>query len=337
MIPTMLRHLSQNRILLAATLISAFALAIAANLAVGRQARPLQQVTFASPENAIAALVGALRDDDLSALGSVLGPGSADIINSGDSVADREARDDFVKAYEQKWTLAQANADAISLQLGDDQWPFPIPLVRWANGWRFDVAAGRDELISRRVGRNETNAIEASLAFVDAQREYASSDRDGDWILEYAQRFRSRTSMKDGLYWPAQSGETLSPLGPLFASAQAEGYSFEASDAADKAPASPQPYLGYYYKILNTQGPAARGGAYDYIVGGNMIGGVAMIAYPVSYGISGIMSFIVNHDGIVYQKDLGSETPSVASSMTTFNPDETWQRGLAAAPIARAP
>jgi hypothetical protein len=203
-------------------------------------------------------------------------------------------------------------------------------LVKQGTTWRFDLAAGRDELINRRIGRNELNAIEASQAFVDAQQDYASEDRDGDNILEYAQRFVSTPGMKDGLYWPAQAGEEESPLGPLFAEARAEGYQLGTA-------AGGTPYYGYRYKILTSQGPAAMGGAYDYIVGGNMLSGVGMIAYPAQHGFSGVMSFIVNHDGVVYQKDLGPETASVAAAMPVFNPDDTWQRVPTEVPVAATP
>jgi hypothetical protein len=308
----------------------------AVQLAAAQQERVRQQRTFDSPEDAVIALVSALRSNDLPALADVLGPASPGVINSGDAIVDKDTRNDFVAAYDMKWKLVPINAGNMSLEIGNDGWPFPIPLVRAGSIWRFDTDAGRDEILNRRIGRNETNAIEASLAFVDAQREYASVDHDGDSILEYAQRIRSSPNKKDGLYWPVEPGERPSPLGPLFASAQALGYgSEEAGVAIDSAPTS-RAYYGYYYKILNAQGPAAPGGAYAYIVGGDMIGGVGLIAYPVSYGTSGIMSFIVNHDGIVYQKDLGPETLSVASTLSAFSPDETWQRAQIGTSVARA-
>jgi hypothetical protein len=215
------------------------------------------------------------------------------------------------------------------LQIGDSDWPLPIPLVRENAMWRFDTDEGRDELINRRIGRNELNAIEAALAFVDAQQDYASEDRDGDMILEYAQRFVSTAGMKDGLFWPTQAGEEDSPLGPLFTEARAEGYQLETAGTGSG-------YYGYRYKILTSQGPAAMGGAYDYIVNGNMIAGVGLVAYPVQYGVSGIASFIVNHDGVVYQKDLGPESAMVASAMTAFDPVD-WQAVAVEIPVAVVP
>ena len=303
------------------------------------QAATEQQRTFATPEEGVAALVDALRKDDDQALESVLGPGSSAVIHSGDAVADKNAKDDFLADYDAKSTLVPFNETTRTLQIGQSDWTLPIPLIRRGSTWSFDLVAGRNELLNRRIGRNEANTIEASLAFVDAQREYASEDRDGDGILEYAQLFGSTGGMKDGLYWPVQPGEAQSPLGPFFADAQSEGY-FQSSgiqgDAANAA-RSPEPYYGYHYLILTAQGPAAPGGAYDYIVDGNMIGGVAMITYPAEYGVSGVMTFIVNHDGAVYQRDLGPETLDIAPTATEFDPDNTWQRVQTAVPVAAAP
>lgn len=313
-------------------LVGALALGLA-TVALAQDASP-QQRTFATPEEGVAALVNALRTDDRQALQAVLGPGSADIIDSGDPVADKNAKDAFLRDYDAKNTLVPVNDTTTRLQVGQSDWPLPIPIVKHGATWTFDVDAGRDELLNRRIGRNESNTIEAMLAFVDAEREYASEDRDGDGIFEYAQLFGSTDGMKNGLYWPTQPGEPQSPLGPFFADAQSEGY-FEA-EAAKGIPASrqPEPYYGYRYLILTAQGPAAPGGAYDYIVGGDMIGGFALIAYPVEYGNSGVMTFMVNHDGTIYQKDLGPETIGIAQSITEFNPDETWQ--LAPIPVGVA-
>jgi hypothetical protein len=292
--------------------------------------QPAQQRTFETPEAAVEALIGAARGNDIGALEAVLGPGSRAVIDSGDPIEDKSSRDEFLADYEMKSNLVAVNDTTSVLQVGPSDWPLPIPLVKQGAEWRFDLAAGRDELVNRRIGQNELNAIEAAQAFVDAQQDYASEDRDGDKILEYAQRFISNPAMKDGLYWSAQAGEEESPLGPLFAEARAEGYR---PDTA--APGTP--FYGYRYKILTSQGQAAMGGAYDYIVNGNMFAGVGMIAYPAEYGTSGIMSFIANHDGIVYQKDMGPETGSIVGAMTVFNPDETWQRVSTEIPIVAAP
>ena len=297
-----------------------------------------QQRMFASPDEGVAALVDALRKDDKGALEAVLGPGSADVIESGDSVADTNAKDAFLMDYDTKSTLVPVNDTTMTLQVGSSDWPLPIPIVRRDGGmWSFDLDAGRDELLSRRIGRNETNTIAAALAYVDAQREYASEDRNGDGILEYAPLFGSTDGMRNGLYWPAQPGEPESPLGRFFADAQSEGY-FQAAEAEGKvADPPPEPYYGYRYLILTAQGPSARGGAYDYVADGHMIGGFGLIAYPVEYGDSGVMTFVVNHDGVVYQKDLGPDTADIAAAVTAFDPDSTWQRVPTPVGVASTP
>jgi hypothetical protein len=201
--------------------------------------------------------------------------------------------------------------------VGQEDYPFPIPLMRKNGMWRFDTAAGREEILSRRIGRNELDAIQASLAYVDAQNEYAEKDRTGAGMNTYAQRIVSQPGKKDGLYWPSPQGGEESPLGELFAQATSQGY---------QAGGSPTPYHGYYFKVLTRQGPAASGGELDYVVQGKMIGGFALVAYPAEYRNSGVMTFIVNHAGTVYQKDLGPRTASLAEGMKSFNPDRTWQK-----------
>jgi hypothetical protein len=245
----------------------------------------------------------------------VLGPGSSEIVSSGDPVADASTRKRVVEAYEAKHQVAMEGADKAVLILGPDDWPFPIPLMRKDGTWAFDTAAGREEILARRIGRNELSTIQASLAYVDAQNEYAEKGVAGSGV--YAQRVISRPGQKDGLYWPTQSGEADSPLGELVAAATAEGY---------RAGERPIPYHGYYYKILTRQGPNAPGGALDYIVRGKMIGGFGLLAYPAEYGNSGIMTFLVNHQGTVYQKDLGPNTERLANQIKSFNPDGSWQR-----------
>jgi Protein of unknown function (DUF2950) len=212
--------------------------------------------------------------------------------------------------------------DKAVLILGREDWPFPIPLMRKDGSWRFDTAAGREEILYRRVGRNELSAIQACLAYVDAQQEYAERGIAGNGV--YAQRIVSQPGNKDGLYWPAQSGEDESPLGELAASAAAEGYRVGQQRA---------PYHGYYYKVLTRQGPNAPGGALDYTVRGTMIGGFALVAYPAEYRNSGVMTFLINHRGDVYEKDLGPNTARIAASMTAFNPDNTWRRVTDAASL----
>jgi hypothetical protein len=285
----------------------------------GHAAAPKQK-GFASAEDAVHALVDALKSNDTKALSAIFGPDSRDLVFSGDPVADKSRRESFVVHFEEKHRLEEVSSDKVVLHVGADDWPFPIPVVKRDNMWQFEPKEGREEILARRIGRNELSVIQVCLAYVDAQRDYASKDRNGDGFLEYAQKFGSTPGKHDGLYWKAKEGEEESPLGPLAAQAVREGYSGKKS--GDK----PIPYKGYYYRILKGQGKDAAGGAYSYMVNGKMIGGFAMVAYPATYGASGIMTFIVNHDGIVYQKDLGKNTTAVVAKMTLFNPDNTWKK-----------
>lgn len=274
------------------------------------------QQAFKTPEEAATALAAAVKSGVTKDMFQVLGRDGVDIMFSGDDVADREARERFVGAYDTRHSVA-VEGDKATLVVGSDDFPLPIPLVRQGTGnWKFDTAAGRFEVLYRRIGRNELDAIQASLAYVDAQNEYAEKDRTGAGPGVYARRFISSAGKKDGLYWPASEGDT-SPLGELVAQASEEGY---------KAGARRTPYHGYYYRILTRQGPNASGGMLDYVVKGKMIGGFALLAYPAEYGNSGVMTFLVNHSGTVYQKDLGRATSSQAGLMTWFNPDQTWQK-----------
>jgi Protein of unknown function (DUF2950) len=273
------------------------------------------QQSFKTADEAADALVSAARTDDRKGLLTVLGRDGADIVSSGDPVADASARNRVVEAYDAKHQVVMEGADKAVLIIGREDWPFPIPLVRKDGTWRFDTAAGREEILYRRIGRNELNAIETCLAYVDAQQEYAERGIAGNGV--YAQRIVSRPGKTDGLYWPAQSSADESPLGELAASAAAEGY---------RAGQQRAPYHGYYYKVLTRQGPNAPGGALDYVVRGNMIGGFALVAYPAEYRNSGVMTFLVNHQGNVYEKDLGPDTARIAAGMTAFNPDNTWRR-----------
>lgn len=278
------------------------------------------QMTFVSPDEALKALVDALKADDTKTLVAIFGPGSEDVLSSGDPVADRAGRKRFIDFYEQKNKLDEEDANKAVLYLGNEDWPFPIPIAKKEGAWQFDTSEGREEILVRRIGRNELSVIQVCLAYVDAQREYALKDRDGDPFLEYAQKFRSDPGKENGLYWKAGEGEEQSPLGPLAAAAQKEGYTGKQSGSG------PAPYHGYYYRILKGQGNDASGGAYDYMVRGKMIGGFALVAYPARYWSSGIMTFIVNHDGVIYQKDLGKNTEKTALSMKLFNPDTTWKK-----------
>ena len=278
-----------------------------------------EQKNFASTEAGSTALVEAIKSNDEVALGSILGPDGSQLISSGDEVADTQSREAFIKAYNDAHKLVlQGDTQAI-LVIGKDEWPMPIPLVKSQGGWRFDTMRGTKEILDRRIGRNELNAIQVCLAIVDAERDYVAKDPDGDGIPEYASKFVSTPGKHDGLYWETSSEEPPSPLGPLLAAAARDGY-------ANSESSSLEPYHGYFYKILTKQGKDAPGGAHDYLVNGQMIGGFAVIAFPARYGASGIMSFIVNQDGVVYEKDLGENTAAMASQMTTFNPDPSWKR-----------
>jgi len=288
-------------------------------LAADSRKKNLQE-TFASPEAAAKALVSAAGAHDGNKLLAILGSEGAPLISSGDEVADREAREKFVRMYEEKNAVVREGDGKAILEVGNDAWPLPIPVVKEGESWRFDTRQGAEEIIDRRIGKNELSAIQVCLAYVDVQREYASRDRDRDGLLEYAQKFVSESGKKDGLYWESKEGEESSPLGPLAAQAKKEGYTRK------KSSDEPSPYHGYLYKILKAQGKNAPGGAYSYLVKGKMIGGFALVAYPAKYGTSGIMTLIVNHDGVVYEKDLGKKTEAVVKAMTTFEPDKTWRK-----------
>lgn len=278
----------------------------------------VEQASFACLETAARALYGALKSSDLVAIYRVLGPGSGDLIFTGDEVADREMRERFLAAYDESVKLELEGGAQATLLVGKQEFPFPFPLKRVASGWQFDASAGAEEILNRRIGENELSAIRACLAYGDAQREYVTEDRDGDGVLEYAQQFSSSEGKRDGLYWPVADGAEPSPLGPLYARAQSEGYELGKPE--------PTAFHGYYYRILKAQGADAPGGAYDYVVGDNMIGGFGLVAYPARWGASGVMSFMCSHDGIVYQKNLGPDSAAIAAQMTRFEPGEGWER-----------
>lgn len=277
-----------------------------------------KQETFASPAAAVEALVTAADHDRSDDLIKILGPGSGKLVYSGDAVADDAGRNRFVSAYAKAHQIQAQGQDKAMLILGEKNWPFPIPLVKQNGVWRFDAKAGREEILDRRIGRNELNAIQVCHALVDAERDYAARIRAAGGIVEYASKLVSSPGRHDGLYWPAKPGEEQSPIGPLLAAARAEGY------GKMDQPSGHQPYHGYYYQILKRQGKDAPDGAYDYMVNGHMIGGFAIVAYPAKYGASGIMTFIVNQDDVVYQKNLGPDTAAAASGMKEFDPDKSW-------------
>jgi Protein of unknown function (DUF2950) len=278
------------------------------------------QQYFETPNDAASALVSAVRKGAPNAILTVLGRNGRDIVSSGDNVADAEMRQRFLVAYDEQNQIAMDGHSKAILVIGKEAFPFPIPLVRVDRHWRFDTVAGRQEILYRRIGRNELHAIQTSLAYVDAQYEYAEKDRTGAGAGVYARRFVSRPGRRDGLYWPTSQGEEPSPLGDLVAQASDEGYQIGGARA---------PFHGYFYRILTKQAPAARGGAMDYVLGGRegrMIGGFALVAYPAEYRKSGVMTFIVNHDGVVFQKDLGQATTGIAFRMNAFNPERTWSK-----------
>ena len=273
-----------TRLLAVAVVLMAFGLSLGA-------AAP--QKSFSSAEEAVKAAVAAARNSD-----------------------DKERRGRFVAAYDEKNRLATQKQGTV-LIVGKQEWPFPIPLVKKGNAWVFDTAQGKEEILDRRVGENELNAIQVMLAIVDAEREYAIKDRNRDGLLEYAQKLVSDPGKKNGLYWESKPGEPQSPLGPIMMRARSEGYQRKPST-------TPVPYHGYYYRLLTAQGKNAAGGAYSYFWRGKMIAGFAVVAYPAEYGNSGVMTFIVNHDGKVFQKNLGANTAAIAKSMKEYNPDSSW-------------
>jgi len=278
-----------------------------------------KQKSFASPEKAVHNLIAALKGNDDKGLATVLGPGSQSLISSGDRVADRAGRAEFVRLYEEKNRIELKKADKAVLSIGNQDYPVPIPVVKRGNAWLFDTRAGKEEILNRRIGRNELKAIDVAHAYVDAQREYAFNERGGVEVLEFAQKFLSTPGKQDGLYWKTQEGEEESPFGPLIAEAAREGYTKGKDD-------KPVPFHGYYFRILKAQGRNADGGAFNYVVNGHMILGFALVAYPAQYGASGIMTFIVNQDGVVYQKNLGRNSAKVAAAMKLYDPDKSWRK-----------
>jgi hypothetical protein len=274
------------------------------------------QERFKTPESAVEALVNAARSGDRKTVLTILGPGSQELVSSGDPVADDNVKQEFLAAYDIQHRVVTESGKPATLIIGKNDWPFPIPLVQRDGQWSFDTAAGREEILARRIGRNELAAIQASLAYFDAQNEYADRNKNRSGMAVYAQRIVSSPGKKDGLYWPTSGNEAPSPLGEAVADATQRGYRVGAGE----------PFNGYYFKILTRQGATAPGGAVDYIVNGDMIGGFGLVAYPAEYGNSGIMTFIVNNDGDVFEKDLGEDTARVASRMSSFNPDHTWRK-----------
>jgi hypothetical protein len=270
---------------------------------------------YATANAAFEAFVNAVRAHDAKTLTSIFGTGSELLFQTDDSTADQKLRTEFLRLYDVHHEI-QNQADGSSvLVVGSGNWPFPIPVVKTGNKYVFDTSAGQNEIINRRIGRNELSAIQTCFAVADAEREYYHVDHDGDGILEYAQKFRSTLDLQDGLFWPSESGVQPSPLGLFVAKASEEGYTPEGTA-----------YHGYHYKLVSSQGPDAPGGAYDYMAHGSQIGGFAIIAWPAKYGENGVMTFMLSHSGVIYQKDLGATTEDEVLKMATFNPDATWTK-----------
>jgi DUF2950 family protein len=302
-----------NQLLFARLILPAVATLL---LAADPQTGPL---SFATPGQAARALLVAAEAGDVSALTQIFGPGSDEVLSSGDPVQDKNTRAQFVKRARRllQERIDPANVNRAVLLIGADRFPFPIPLVRSGGRWHFDAAAGKTEILARRIGSNELDAIAACKAYVDAQYDYASEDRNKNGIPEYARTLISSPGKRDGLFWP-ESDTPPTQFGEEVKKAQSEGYRREGDKRI--------PYHGYYFKILLSQGPKAKGGALDYVQHGSMIGGFGLVAWPAEYRVSGIKTFIVNQDGVIYEKDLGSSTGAAVDDMTTFDPDTTWHR-----------
>ena len=280
------------------------------------QASAQAQPQFATPEEAVTALITALQESDAAALGTLLGPGSEDVVSSGDDVADANARQEFVADYNAKHALVREAEDTMILEVGENDWPLPIPIVAVDGKWYLDGAAGAEEILYRRIGRNELGAIAVCRGFIDAQIEYAAEGHDGNPPGLFAAKLRSDPEQHNGLYWPTTEAEPPSPAGEAVARAMAEGYRAVTGQR--------RPYHGYYYRMLYAQGANAKGGAQEYFVDGVLSEGVALLAWPADYNASGVMSFMVNLDGVVYQKDLGEDTATVVSGIQEFDPDSSW-------------
>jgi len=281
--------------------------------------QPAPPRTFPSPDAAADALVEAARSHDRDALIAVLGASAGPLVSSGDDVADAAARARFVEQYDVGHDLVAEGDAKYVLEVGDDAWPVPLPIVKVGDQWSFDIDAGVDEIVYRRIGHNEIGAIESCRGIVEAQKEYASEEHDGVPAGVYAQKLVSDEGKHNGLYWQSQPDERASPVGPFIALAAAQEYVKSSAE-------SPQPYHGYIYKLVTAQGPAADGGARNYLKDGKLVAGFAVIAYPVEYRSSGVETFMINQDGVLYQKDLGPRTGELAAKMTTFNPDKTWSK-----------
>lgn len=286
--------------------------------AVASPAAGTEAQVFPSPEQAAEALLKAAESGEPTKIAEVFGTRYVELLSSGDAVEDKNNREAFVALAKEKLSNEKVAEDRAILHAGKSDWPFPIPLVKTAEGWHFDAVQGREEIVDRRIGRNELRTLSVINGYVEAQFAYANADRDGDGVAEYAQRLGSEPGKFDGLFWEAEPGQPESPMGPLVAEARAEGYAVKGGE-------KPVPYHGYYYRILTRQGPGAPGGKYDYIINGNMIAGFGLLAFPADYGSSGVMTFITNHQGRIFQKDLGPRTPELAKAIQGFDPASGWE------------
>jgi hypothetical protein len=307
---------TQRRLATLAWLSALAVLFVSLDLQQAAAQQPPKQKTFDSPGKAAVAVYLAARAGDTNELLLVFGPDAKELLSSGDDVADKNDRERIAGKYEEMHRLVVEPDKSVTLYIGAENWPFPIRLVKKNNVWVFDTAAGKKEILYRRIGRNETATVDTLAVLVDAEKEYAAKSHDGDPAGEYAQKVLSDNGMHNGLYWKTAEGEPSSPIGPLIASATEEGYV--------KKEAGPTPFHGYIYRVLHRQGKNAPGGAMDYIVDGRMTKGFAFLAYPANYRNSGVMTFIVGKDGQIYQKDLGARTAAIADAMKDFNPDKTW-------------
>jgi hypothetical protein len=286
-------------------------------IAASAQPADAQQKSFQTAREAAKALFEAAKADDTAALLEIFGPDGKELVSSGDDVADKNDRATFVKNYGQAHRLAAAGPGKYTLSVGSSDWPLPIPIVKNTNGWSFDSAAGKQEVLYRRIGRNELDTVQVCRAIIEAERAYFRTGHDGNPPGVFTKKLRSDPGKQNGLYWETAEGEPESPAGPLLAESSSDGY--------ELGTGKHQPFHGYLYRILSAQGPHARGGARDYVVDGKMTRGFAVVAYPVEYRSSGVMTFMVNQRGVVYQKDLGDDTAATAKAMTTFDPDPSWK------------
>ena len=300
---------------LTAGLLMIVAVSLAAQNPAGQQTT---QRRFGSAEEAVQSVIKAAKTNNRTEMLAILGADAEDLLSSGDKVADRRARQLILVALNEKWSLANQGPNTKTLVIGNEEWPYPIPLVKEKTGWRFDTAAGRKEILYRRIGRNELSTMKTCLIYVKAQKEYADKGHDGKATGLFSQKLASEPGKQDGLFWKSGPGEELSPLGEFAAEASSEGYS--------RSDSGPTPFHGYVFRVLKAQGPAAPGGAKNYVSNGEMKGGFALVAYPAEYRNSGVMTFIVNEDGVLYEKDLGDKTVQLASQITEYNPDKSWRK-----------